>query len=143
MALDLWPALARGDIDAFGALFADGATWWTDTGADRNLGRFHKPGDIAVSPLHGVVPMTRKLAAMRARVASGAYASAAVTVTPHRWIADDTLVAIEATGEATLAGDLRYQNRYLWVVDVRPDGIHQVREYCDTLHISDLMGSRR
>ena len=84
--------------------------------------------------------MADKLAAMRARIASGAYASAAVAVTPHRWVADDTLVAIEASGDATLGGGLRYQNRYLWVVDVGPDGIAQVREYCDTLHIADLMG---
>ncbi|WP_327004620.1 nuclear transport factor 2 family protein [Dactylosporangium sp. NBC_01737] len=140
-ALALWPALEHGDIDAFGALFADGATWWTDSGRDRARGRLHRTGDIAANgPFHGVVAMADKLAAMRARIASGAYASAAVAVTPHRWVADDTLVAIEASGDATLGGGLRYQNRYLWVVDVRPDGIAQVREYCDTLHIADLMG---
>ncbi|GAA1029769.1 hypothetical protein GCM10009557_19440 [Virgisporangium ochraceum] len=138
-ALALWPALARADLDAFAALFRADATWWTDSGRDRARGRLHRRGDIAAGPLHGVVPMADKLAAMRRRMDSGAYASAAVTVTPHRWIADDTLVAIEATGDATLAGGARYQNRYLWVVDVRPDGIAQVREYCDTLHIAELM----
>jgi ketosteroid isomerase-like protein len=138
-ALAMWPALSTGDLDAFAALFRADATWWTDSGRDRARGRLHRRGDIAASPLHGVVPMADKLAAMRRRIADGAYASAAVTVTPHRWIADDTLVAIEATGDATLAGGARYQNRYLWVVDVRPDGIAQVREYCDTLHIAELM----
>jgi ketosteroid isomerase-like protein len=138
-ALAMWPALAAGDIDAFAALFRADATWWTDTGPDRALGRPHRTGDIAHSPFHGVVAMTDKLAAMRGRLADGAYASAAVTVTPHRFLADDTLVAIEATGDAALANGGRYENRYLWVVDVRDDGIAQVREYCDTLHIADVM----
>ncbi|MFB9186184.1 nuclear transport factor 2 family protein [Dactylosporangium sucinum] len=135
----MWAALAAGDLDAFGALFTDDATWWTDTGPDRDRGRLHRRGDIAASPFHGVVPIADKLAAMRARIAGGAYRSAAVTVTPQRWIADDTLVAVEATGEA-MVGNGRYQNRYLWVLDVRPGGIAAVREYCDTLHIADLMG---
>ncbi|WDZ83692.1 nuclear transport factor 2 family protein [Micromonospora cathayae] len=140
-ALAMWPALAGGDLDAFGALFTEDATWWTDTGRNRDLGRPHRRGDIdANGPFHGTVTITAKLAAMRARLATGGYRSAAVTVTPHRWIADDTLVAVEASGDATLADGSRYQNRYLWVVDVRADGIAGVREYCDTLHIADLMG---
>ncbi|WP_238010499.1 nuclear transport factor 2 family protein [Dactylosporangium sp. AC04546] len=135
----MWAALAVGDLDAFGALFTDDATWWTDSGHDRDRGRLHKRGDIAASPFHGVVAIADKLGAMRARIASGVYKSAAVTVTPQRSIADDTLVAVEATGEAVLASG-RYQNRYLWIVDMRPTGIAGVREYCDTLHIADLMG---
>ncbi|SCF16089.1 Ketosteroid isomerase-related protein [Micromonospora haikouensis] len=70
----------------------------------------------------------------------GGHRSPAVTVTPRRWIADDTLVAVEAVGDAVLADGARYQNRYLWIVEVRADGIGEVREYCDTLHIADLMG---
>lgn len=140
-ALALWPALADGDVEAFAALFRADATWWTDSGRDRALGRLHRTGNIQESPFHGVVLMADKLAAMRKRIADGAYASAAVTVTPHRWIADDTLVAVEATGDATLANGGRYQNRYLWMVDVRADGIAQVREYCDTLHIAELMSA--
>ncbi|MEU8026490.1 MULTISPECIES: nuclear transport factor 2 family protein [Micromonospora] len=140
-ALAMWPALARGDLDTFGGLFTGDATWWTDTGRDRRLGRPHRRGDIhANGPFHGTVTLTEKLAAMRARLAAGGYRSAAVTVTPRRWIADDTLVAVEAVGDAVLADGARYQNRYLWIVDVRADGIGEVREYCDTLHIADLMG---
>ena len=37
-ALALWPALAKGEVDAFGALFTTGATWWTDSGRDRDSG---------------------------------------------------------------------------------------------------------
>ncbi|WP_433605672.1 nuclear transport factor 2 family protein [Dactylosporangium sp. CA-139114] len=137
----MWPALARGDIDAFGALFADDATWWTDSGRDRRRGRHHGRGDIdANGPFHGTVAMADKLAQMRRRLAGGAYRSAAVTVTPHRWLADDTLVAIEASGDALLRDGGRYQNRYLWIVDVRDHRIAAVREYCDTLHLADLMG---
>ncbi|MFG2043510.1 nuclear transport factor 2 family protein [Dactylosporangium sp. NPDC048998] len=140
-SLAMWPALARGDIDAFAALFTADATWWTDSGRDRDRGRPHGRGDIGANgPFHGTVPMAEKLHAMRARLATGAYRSAAVDVTAHRWVADDTLVAIEASGDATLGDGSRYQNRYLWIVDVRPGGIAGVREYCDTLHIADIMG---
>ncbi|MEU1607963.1 nuclear transport factor 2 family protein [Micromonospora matsumotoense] len=139
-ALAPWPALARGDLDAFGALFTADATWWTDSGRRRDLGRQHRRGDLDAGPLHGRVAMTGKLAAMRARLAGGAYRSTAVEVTAERWVVDDTLVAVEARGEATLGDGSRYQNRYLWVVDVQPGGIAEVREYCDTLHIADLMG---
>ncbi|MFI2714048.1 nuclear transport factor 2 family protein [Micromonospora sp. NPDC018662] len=140
-ALAMWPALARGDLDAFGALFTADATWWTDSGRHRDRGRLHGWGDLdANGPFHGRVPMTAKLAAMRARLAGGAYRSAAVEVTADRWVVDDTLVAVEAHGDATLGDGSRYQNRYLWIVDVRAGGIAEVREYCDTLHIADLMG---
>ncbi|MBO4205705.1 nuclear transport factor 2 family protein [Micromonospora echinofusca] len=140
-ALALWPALARGDLDAFGALCTADATWWTDSGRDRRRGRLPGRADAtADGPLHGTVTIAAKLAAMRARLATGAYRSTAVTVTPHRWLADDTLVAVEASGDAVLADGSRYQNRYLWIVDVQPDGIAAVREYCDTLHLADLMG---
>ncbi|MFY1683189.1 nuclear transport factor 2 family protein [Micromonospora sp. WMMD730] len=140
-ALAMWPALARGDLEAFGALFTADATWWTDSGRRRDLGRLHGRGDLdANGPLHGRVAMSGKLAAMRARLAGGAYASPGIAVTADRWIVDDTLVAVEAHGHAVLGDGARYQNRYLWIVDVRPGGIAEVREYCDTLHVTDLMG---
>ncbi|MBM7517500.1 nuclear transport factor 2 family protein [Nocardioides nitrophenolicus] len=139
--LGLWVALAEGDLERFAAPFAPDATWWTDSGRDRRRGRLYARGDIAANgPFHGVVPIADKLAAMRARVGSGAYASPAIAVTPRRVIADDELVAVEATGEALLGDGARYQNRYLWVADVGPDGIRQLREYCDTLHVAELMG---
>ncbi|WP_433222093.1 nuclear transport factor 2 family protein [Dactylosporangium sp. CS-047395] len=137
---ELWPALARGDIDGFAALFTEDAVWWTDTGPDRRLGRLHGRGDVhANGPFHGNVAMADKLAQMRKRIADGAYRTPAVTVTPHRWIRDDTLVAIEASGDAVLAGEKRYQNRYLWVVEVREHRIAAVREYCDTAHLKDVL----
>ena len=131
----------KSDLDRFAAPFAPDATWWTDSGRDRRRGRLYARGDIAANgPFHGVVPIADKLAAMRARVGSGAYASPAIAVTPRRVIADDELVAVEATGEALLGDGARYQNRYLWVADVGADGIRQLREYCDTLHVAELMG---
>lgn len=140
-ALALWPLLADGQLDDFASLFTADATWWTDTGRNRELGRQHRTGDITANgPFHGTVPVAAKLAAMRSRLASGAYRSSAIDVRANRWIEDDGLVAIEATGEALLANGERYQNRYLWVIDVRADGIAGVREYCDTLHIADVMG---
>ncbi|WP_433063458.1 nuclear transport factor 2 family protein [Dactylosporangium sp. CS-033363] len=137
---DMWPALARGDIAGFSGLFTEDATWWTDTGPDRARGRHHGRGDVhANGPFHGNVAMADKLAQMRRRIADGAYRTPAVTVTPHRWIQDDTLIAIEASGDAVLAGDRRYQNRYLWIVEIRGHRIAAVREYCDTAHLKDLL----
>lgn len=139
-ALALWPALATGDIDAFAALFTDAATFWTDSGRDRQRGRLEGRGDArANGPFHGRVPIADKLAVIRERLASAGYKTPGVTVTPHRLIADGDLVAIEASGHADF-GEAAYQNRYLWVIDTDRDGIVQVREYCDTLHIAELMG---
>jgi ketosteroid isomerase-like protein len=33
-----------------------------------------------------------------------------------------------------------YQNRYLLIADVVNGRITQLREYCDTLHVSDVTG---
>lgn len=140
-ALALWPLLADGEIELFTSLFADDATWWTDSGRERRLGRQHRRGDVAANgPFHGTVPVAEKFAAIRARLASGTYRSPGVDVRAHRWIEDDGLVAIEATGDALLGNGERYQNRYLWVVDVGPAGIAGVKEYCDTLHVADVLG---
>lgn len=138
-ALALWPALAAGDLDAFEALFHPDATFWTDSGRDRARGRLEGWGDVnANGPFHGRIPIADKMASMRRRAASGAY-TRRNTVTPHRLIVDGNLVAIEASGDARVA-DRAYQNRYLWVVDADDTGIRAVREYCDTLHVAELMG---
>ena len=139
LALSLWPALVAGDLDAFGALFAPGATWWTDTGTDRERGELDGDGGRPRSwPFHGVVPMDEKLDYMRARAADG-YGSA-IAVHPSRCFSQGGLVAVEAESHAQLANGLLYGNRYAFVLDIGPDGIRQVREYCDTLHIADVMG---
>lgn len=139
-ALALWPALAEGDIDAFEAEFHSGATFWTDSGLNRARGRFTENGDARINgPFHGRVPIAEKAALMRERLNAAGYTSPGVTVTPHRIICDGNLIGIEASGQASF-GDSRYQNRYLWVVEADADGIHQAREYCDTLHIAELMG---
>jgi ketosteroid isomerase-like protein len=139
-ALQLWDLLAQADIDGIEALFEPDGTWWTDSGRDRRRGRLFGRGDIdANGPFHGIVPIADKLGAMRARLASGEY-QATITVTPHRLVVDDALVAIEASGDAPLASGLRYQNRYLWVIEQQAGRLRSVREYCDTLHLADLMG---
>ncbi|MFT4008971.1 MAG: nuclear transport factor 2 family protein [Nocardioidaceae bacterium] len=139
-AVALWDLLAQGDVDGIEAIVKPDGTWWTDSGCDRRRGRLFGRGDIAANgPFHGVVPIADKLKAMRDRLASGAY-QATIRVTPHRLVVDGDLVAIEASGDADLAGGLRYQNRYLWVLELHDGRLRAVREYCDTLHIADLMG---
>lgn len=139
LALALWPALADGDLSAFGRLFAPGATWWTDTGLDRERGGHDADSGLPRRwPLHGVVPIAEKLAYISARREEG-YRSA-VTVTPTRCVSEARLVLVEAEGYARLANGLAYGNRYAFLVETAADGIRQVREYCDTLHIADVMG---
>ncbi len=141
LALALWAPLAEADVDGFGALFAPGGSWWTDSGTDREQGAFDRinapPGTW---PLHGVVPIEAKLDAMRARLERG-YGGASLVVTPVRMFGAGTLVALEAEGYAALPSGRVYQNRYAFVIEAGAEGIRQVREYCDTLHIVDATGA--
>jgi ketosteroid isomerase-like protein len=141
LALALWEPLASADVDGFGALFAAGGTWWTDSGTDRDAGSFDRVnGAPGTWPLHGVVPIDAKLDAMRARLASG-YTGATLRVTPVRMFSEGDLVALEAEGYAELSNGRIYQNRYAFVIEAGDGGIHQVREYCDTLHVIDATGA--
>jgi len=145
LALALWEPLAAQDVDAFGALFRPGATWWTDSGTDRDAGGFdvvEQPPPPGTWPLHGVVPMSAKLDAMRARLVEG-YGGATLQVTPVRIFGEGPLVALEAEGYCALPNGRVYQNRYCFVVEAYDDGIEQVREYADTLHIVDATGAVR
>lgn len=137
----IWPALSRGDLGALGELFAPGARWWVDSGTDREHGaRARHNGPPGGWPFHGSVLMTDKLADMRGRL-TASYDSPGITVVPISWLAADGLVAVEASGHAELSAGTAYQNRYLFVVDVGEDGIREVREYCDTLHVADIMSN--
>jgi ketosteroid isomerase-like protein len=55
-----------------------------------------------------------------------------VNVTFHRFHADGERVIAEATMTATLANGNHYVNDYCFVVDLRDELIHRVREYADT-----------
>lgn len=140
LAMALWPALSSGDLDAVGALFARDARRWVDSGTDRDHGaRTRRNGSPDGWPFHGTVLMVDKLADMRSRLAAS-YRSPGVTVAPISWFESDGLVAVEAKGHADLSAGTAYQNRYLFVIEVGVDGIREVREYCDTLHVADIMG---
>jgi ketosteroid isomerase-like protein len=139
LAMAIWPALSNGDLDALDALFAPGARWWVDSGTDRDHGsRTRHNGSPDGWPFHGSVLMVDKLADMRGRL-TASYRSAGVTVVPIAWFEADGLVAVEAAGHADLSAGTVYQNRYLFVIEAGADGIHEVREYCDTLHVADIM----
>lgn len=141
LALALWEPLAGQDVDAFGELFAPDGTWWTDSGTDRDAGAFDRVNEPPGTwPLHGVVLIDAKLAAMRARLVEG-YGGATLRVTPVRIFGDGPLVALEAEGYCELPNGRVYQNRYVFVVEAHDDGIHQVREYCDTRHVVDATGA--
>ena len=78
--------------------------------------------------------------AMRARLAQG-YGGATLSVTPVRMFGSGGLVALEAEGYARLPNGRVYPTRYDFVIEAEDDGIRQVREYCDTLHVVDATGA--
>lgn len=140
VASAVWPRLSAGDIDGLGELFAPVATWWVDSGFERDRGaRDRLNGPPQGWPLHGTVLVADKLADMRARLSAGDR-SPAVAVTPITVLTVGDLVAIEAVGHADLADGAVHQNRYLWVIEVAGNVIRELREYCDTLHVTDVMG---
>lgn len=140
LSLSIWPAFSRGDLDAFESSFAPGATWWTDSGTDRDRGSFDHASTAADgSPFHGVVRMDEKLDYIRRRMAEG-YGGRTIAVTPVRCFSEGALVATEAESWAEMPNGRTYQNRYVMVTEVGPRGIVQLREYCDTLHVSDVTG---
>jgi ketosteroid isomerase-like protein len=139
--LALWPALAAGDLDSFATHFSGDATWWTDSGTDRDRGRFDAyGGPVDAWPLHGVIPISEKIDYMRRRMVGG-YAGSTIDVTPVRIVSDGNLVGLEAEGYARLESGLIYQNRYFFIAEVGGQGITSLREYCDTLHVADVTGA--
>jgi hypothetical protein len=136
LALALWEPLAVNDVKGFGAPFASDGTWWTDTGTDRALGAFDRLNLPPLSyPLHGRIPIWAKLEAMREGRTAGPRRPS-LRVTPLRIVSQGDLAALEAESYCELLNGRIYQNRYAFVVEACADGIREVREYADTLHIA-------
>ena len=135
-----WENFSVGDIEGFAQCFSVGATWWTDSGLERDRGRFQfMQTALDVTPFHGLVPMTEKIAYIRKRMGQS-YGGQLIEVRPVRFISEGNRVACEAVGYAILTNGRIYQNRYLFIAEVNSGKITELREYCDTLHVADATG---
>lgn len=120
-------ALGEGDTAALSALLHPGASWWL-------------PGRLPVSGHY----------AGRDAVLDGFLAQGLALYTPGtlafdvvRMIAEGDQVGVEwvATGRST--GGREYRNHYNVAFTVRDGLVHEVREYCDTLYVHDVLYAGR
>ena len=138
IALSFVAGVAAADPSIIAPLAAPDATWWADSGADRERGRRDvEPyrGDRA--PLVGLASLHDRIKHLPGitRSFTGGW-----TLVPRRVIVGDGSVAVEAASDGRRADGTRYQNRYCFVLDVERGRITQVREYCDTLHAFTTFG---
>jgi len=140
VALAFGAALSAGDGAAIGALAAEGATWWADSGRRREPGAHDAPADPASDrPVIGKVPL-----AMRLPLIDGfARSFASWVVEPVALVSDGLQAALQLTSHAPLRDSTDgavYQNRYCFVLGLDSAGrLASVREYCDTLHGFDIL----
>jgi ketosteroid isomerase-like protein len=137
-----WESFSAGDIDEFAQCFSIDATWWTDSGLERERGRFQfMQTALDATPFHGLVPMSEKISYIREKIGQS-YGGQSIEVSPIRFISRGNRVACEAVGYASLTNGCIYQNRYLLIAEVVEGKMTELREYCDTLHVADATGFR-
>jgi ketosteroid isomerase-like protein len=135
--LALVEAMAAFDPDAALALFADGATWWADSGRKRERARHDLPIDQAPrNPMYGRVPVAIRVPLIRGL--AGLFTEH-WSLMPTRIFTGEGNVCLEVSSEGRSGGPKRYQNRYCFVFAMRDHKIAAVREYCDTLHAFDVL----
>ncbi|MFC1822455.1 nuclear transport factor 2 family protein [Thermodesulfobacteriota bacterium] len=139
VALQLFRRVYAADIEAIEGLFAPTATWWTDTGTNRDAGKQDREAEPGHSwSLHGTLPIARKLKSMRGMKLAF---PEGLLVIPIRCFSSPPLVALETYGHADHTSGRPYQNRYVWVMEIKNDKIQALREYNDTLHVVDIFGA--
>ena len=62
------------------------------------------------------------------------------SVEVHRILADGEFVAVEHSGRNELADGRRYDNNYCWIFRFQDGVIQEVREYMDTLLVTETFG---
>jgi ketosteroid isomerase-like protein len=138
VALELFRHIHTADIEAIEVLFSPTATWWTDTGADRDAGARDRQAQSGYSrSLHGTLPIARKLRSMRGIKLAF---PGGLSVIPVNCFSCPPLVAVETYGHGVHISGRCYQNRYVWIMEIRNEQIYGLREYNDTLHVVDIFG---
>jgi ketosteroid isomerase-like protein len=118
---------AAGRYDAALAMLAPDSRWWL-------------PGHPEEFPAAGWVDkatVEKRLASNLKLLPHG------LEITTGTITAEDDRVAIEAESKATLVNGRLYHNRYHFLFVLRDGSIVAVKEYLDTLHAKEALGSAR
>ena len=136
LALEFAAAITSADPERVLAISEPSATWWADSGPDRDRGRL----DVDAAPGAGRSLVGKAILAERVASLPGLVStfSGGWSLAPQRVTEGASSVAIEAASHGVLRSGRRYQNRYCFVLDVQHGKVQAVREYCDTLHAFDV-----
>lgn len=115
--------LGRGDVAGALAMMTEDATW---TVAGR-------PADFPLAGSYDREGFTRMLGRIGSVMPDG------VRVTITSVTADDERVVIEADVRGTSVAHKEYDNRLVYVFDMRDGRIAAAREYLDTIHAGDVL----
>jgi len=63
-----------------------------------------------------------------------------IQVTAHRFIAEDDLVVVEATGRSTTKQGEPYNNTYCWIYRLANGKVRELTEYLDTALVEAALG---
>jgi uncharacterized protein len=120
LILEHFAAKTDRDATALRAQLADDVRWWApqSTGA-RGVAR----------PVEGAADVVALLMTV------GLYRAEGRTYTLHHVVADDDAVAAHVTLSAVTVGGQLYENRYVFVFEIRDGLIRQVWEHFDTAYL--------
>lgn len=127
LVLEFLGHYAGGRYDDALAMLAEDSTWWL-------------PGHPDEFPAAGTVDkatVRRRLAGNLKLLPHG------LEITTGAVTAEDDRVAIEAESKATMVNGRLYHNRYHFLFVLRDGKIRMVKEYLDTLHAREALGSAR
>lgn len=127
VVLDFLGHYAAGRYDAALAMLAPDSKWWL-------------PGHPEEFPAAGWVdkPTVEKRLASNLKLLPNG-----LEITTGAITAEGDRVAIEAESRATLVNGRLYHNRYHFLFVLRDGSIVAVKEYLDTLHAKEALGSAR
>jgi len=139
LALAFLAAIGGASPEGLAAVTTPDATWWADSGKNRELGRFDAPvrsGDRV--PVWGLAVLADRAKHLPGLVGvfEGGWA-----IHPQCVIDGATSVAVEAASHGVTGDGRIYQNRYCFVLDIVDERISAVREYCDTAHAFDFFNA--
>jgi ketosteroid isomerase-like protein len=116
--------LSSGNLERIRSLFHEQATWAVMVtgipGAGEKKGR-NAIIDEFLGPIRGM------------------FVDGDPKVKIERTIAQGPFVATEARGIGQLKNGKKYDNRYVFVIEIKDDKIFALREYMDSYHVSTLM----
>lgn len=118
---------AQARYDAALAMLAPDSRWWL-------------PGHPEEFPAAGWIDKTtveRRLASNLKLLPNG------LEIIIGDMTAEGDRVAVEAESKARLANGTLYHNRYHFLFVLRDGRIHAVKEYLDTLHVANALGTAR